>query len=393
MYECHLELHADFLKVAVKKPGAKYGVFDVLALPFGATGSVSAFLRISSAIHFIGLHMGVLWTAFFDDFTAICPSEDQENVTYAVHCLFKLLGIDFASEGKNTPDFCALFHTLGLQVDVRHLSAGFFTVGHVEKRIKELVDVLTNCEAAESVCPKDLERLHGRLVWFNSYIFGRRLNRAAKVVSRYSRSTSKTIFVSAELHVAFGDLLSYVKEAEPASISRCVGQTWFIFSDGAFEPNQVHAATIGAVLVDPCGRVRSFFGEALSAEGLEVFTRSSAHPIYELEILPVVVSVLCWHEFIKGKQLVFYIDNSAAQAAFIGATGATELAASLVEAYVRMECQYRFFPWFGRVPSHSNISDPASRLEVNHPLLPEALRISVDVTSHLRNWGLASGAR
>ena len=77
--------HADFLKVAVKKPGSSYGVFDMLALPLGATGSVSGFLRISAAVHFIGLHMGVLWTSFFDDFTAICPCEDQESVTYAVH--------------------------------------------------------------------------------------------------------------------------------------------------------------------------------------------------------------------------------------------------------------------------------------------------------------------
>ena len=110
------DFHASFLKIAVKKPGGTYGVFDVLALPFGATGSVSAFLRVSSALHFIGLHMGVLWTSFFDDFTAICPADDQESVTYAVHCLFKLLGIDFAEEGKKAPDFSQLFQTLGLQI-------------------------------------------------------------------------------------------------------------------------------------------------------------------------------------------------------------------------------------------------------------------------------------
>ena len=145
--------------------------------------------------------------------------------------------------------------------------------------------------------------------------------------------------------------------------------------------------------VDPCGRVCSFFGEAIPEAGISIFTQASAHPIYELEILPVVVGVACWKEFICNKQVVFYIDNSAAQAAFIGATGATDLASKLVDIYVQLECQSCFFPWFGRVPSHSNISDPASRLEVNHPLLPEAFRLSVDVFSHLSNWGLASGAR
>ena len=265
--------HADFLKVAVKKPGSSYGVFDVLALPFGATGSVSGFLRISAAIHFIGLHMGVLWTSFFDDFTAICPLEDQEGVAYAVNCLFKMLGIDFASEGKKAPHFSGLFNTLGLQLDVRRLSDGLFTVGHTEKRINELVKALSDYSGRDMVTPKDLEKLHGRLVWFNSYIFGRKLNRAV---------------FEGDLKLALDHIFEYVGEAEPASISRCVGQTWFLFSDGAYEPFNAHAASIGAVLVDPCGRVCSFFGEALDDECRDIFTKSSCHPIYELETLALL---------------------------------------------------------------------------------------------------------
>ncbi len=70
----------------------------------------------------------------------------------------------------------------------------------------------------------------------------------------------------------------------------------------------------------------------------------------------------------------FYIDNSAAQAAFIGATGATDLASALLDAYVHLES------WnVNAVSSHgleerphiATFSDPASRLEVNHLLLPE----------------------
>lgn len=46
--------HAEKLRIAVKKPIAGVAYFKVLALPFGATGSVAAFLRISSAIAFVG---------------------------------------------------------------------------------------------------------------------------------------------------------------------------------------------------------------------------------------------------------------------------------------------------------------------------------------------------
>ena len=37
-------------------------------LPFGATGSVSSFLKVSMAIWYIGVRaLGLCWTAFFDD--------------------------------------------------------------------------------------------------------------------------------------------------------------------------------------------------------------------------------------------------------------------------------------------------------------------------------------
>ena len=191
---------------------------------------------------------------------------------------------------------------------------------------------------------------------------------------------------------ALDHILEYVGEAEPASVSGCVGQTWFLFSDGAYELHNAHAATIGAVLVDPCGRVCSFFGEALDDECRDIFTKSSCHPIYELEILPVVVAVECWKDFISGKQLVCYIDSSAAQAAFLGATGATELASALLEAYT-WTWSVSAVSFHGSVEFLHIASDPASRLEVNHPLLPERLRVSVDIALHLGSWGLASGAR
>ena len=45
--------HHELLKIAVRKPGGSYQLFRVGALPFGAVGSVTAFLRISNCISFI----------------------------------------------------------------------------------------------------------------------------------------------------------------------------------------------------------------------------------------------------------------------------------------------------------------------------------------------------
>ena len=45
---------AQRLKIALKDGGDSVKFFDVLALPFGATGSVVAFLRIAASLAYIG---------------------------------------------------------------------------------------------------------------------------------------------------------------------------------------------------------------------------------------------------------------------------------------------------------------------------------------------------
>ena len=284
------EFNSKFLKVAVKKPKSTYGVFDVLALPFGSTGSVSAFLRISAALHFIGLHMGILWTSFFDDFTAVCPACDAESVSFSIHCLFPMLGIDYASEGKKAPDFSQFFNTLGLVVDTRELARGTVTIGHTEKRSNEILSTLKVLLADKSVTPKALERLHGRLVWYNSFIFGRKLNQAVQVISSFSRVSTNQVSVEGSLRDALLEISFFLDGARPAKVHRSLAHTWYVFTDGAFEPQSKCPASVGGVLINPHGQVVELFGEVLPSSCVDIFTRASEHPIYELEIFPLYLA-------------------------------------------------------------------------------------------------------
>ena len=47
--------HSSKLRIAMEKPGGGVAYFKVLALPFGATGSVATFLRLSASIAYIGV--------------------------------------------------------------------------------------------------------------------------------------------------------------------------------------------------------------------------------------------------------------------------------------------------------------------------------------------------
>ena len=83
--------------------------------------------------------------------------------------------------------------------------------------------------------------------------------------------------------------------------------------------------------MNPRGKVVSFFGAYLPN-----------HPIYELEILPLLVAVKIWSTYIVGKLVVHYLDNDAARSAFVRAHTSTDLGAVLIAEYVEFEYKFLF---------------------------------------------------
>ena len=381
--------HAERLRIAVKRPGGGIGYFKVLALPFGATGSVAAFLRISAAIAYVGTKgLSIPWSVFFDDYTALSPKGLEADTTFYAEALFKLLGINFASEGSKAPPFSEKFKTLGLIVDAENAKEKTVRLGHTPERSSELLDTLNEILSHDQVSTKTLEQLHGRIVWFRTFIFGRKLNAATRTLSWFSRKPFPRIALENKLRGALIDLKNHLMKSTTVSINRDLNETWIIFTDGAFEPTNEQPASIGGILVHPSGKVVSYFGAYISGSLLNDFLAESRHPIYELEIFPVVVAIRAWSKFIMGKLVVHYLDNDAARSAFIRASASTSLGTTLVTDYVNFEYKCRFSPWFARVASHSNPADQPSRLDFSPIWLRDAERFELVLPEHLSQWGI-----
>ena len=181
------------LKIAVKNPDKGVSYFNVLALPFGATGSVVAFLRVSAAIAHVGVHgLYLPWTAFFDDYTIVCPEGSEDQTTFFVESLFKLVGISYAAEGHKAPPFTESFKALGLLVDAGNFTQGSIELGHTPERKTELIEAIGSIIHEGHTTPKALEKLHGRMVWYNSFIFGRKLNFSVRRISKFARLSFKS---------------------------------------------------------------------------------------------------------------------------------------------------------------------------------------------------------
>eukprot|EP00435_Cladocopium_sp_Y103_P008352 s3129_g2.t1 len=226
----------------------------------------------------------------------------EDDTTFFAESLFKLLGLDFAAEGSKAPPFSCEFRTLGLMVKTSEFLQGKVELGHTPERREELfgnTGVTIEIGQSDRFCPGMREDQLRR------FRFDEKLIGALAVLQRHLKPSLNVV------------------------VSRDVNQTWCIFTDGAYEPDQEHAASIGGVLVHPLGKVVSFFGASLNRSLLDEFLSESKHPISELEIFPLVVAVRAWSHFLKDQLVV--LDNDAARSAFIRADAGTRLGCALIE--------------------------------------------------------------
>ncbi len=368
----------DILRIAVNQPGESIpAMFGVNALPFGAVGSVSGFLRISHSLWYIGTAgLGLCWTAFYDDFSVLTRSELLHSTTMSCELLFKLLGVDYADSGKKAVPFSENFKMLGLVVNTEKAAAGVMTISHTPERKQELTSTMKTVLDSGSLTPKDAERLRGRMVFFEGYTFGRIANSAVKRLGRASLNQSSSNVLVSELKSSLTFLMQRVASAEPISIERRMLSTWLVFTDGACVADDKFGG-IGGLLISPTGKCACFFSSAVPIWMMEKLSQKSANPIHELELLPLVLALSLWQRFLDGSQVVWYIDNESARMAAIKGSGETEHASLIIDAFVRIECNSQIKSWFSRVPSHSNPADGVSRLLCDLPQSLGAERTTV----------------
>ena len=366
----------DLLRIVVNTNGADEPVtLGVNTLPFGAVGSVAGFLRIFTAVWFIGMAaLKICWTAFYDDFTTFCRTHLTKNTEWAITSLFRLLGLDFATEGPKAPDFSSVFKSLGLQVDLSAADRKVARVGHTTERREELAQTVKDHLNKGELSARHAEQLRGRMVFFEGFAFGRTTNQALKQVSLRAESSGDQCKIDDTLRRALEIILVRVGVAEPLEITVQAFDTFYMFTDGAFEEQK---GSIGGVLFDSTGRPLEFFAVLLSEVSMVPFLAQSRNPIYELELLPVTVAFSLWAKRLHHKQLMCYLDNDAARAALIKGKGSTDLSDIIVHQAMVYETEHALLSWYARVPTASNPADDPSRLNFEHLLSAGAKRVSV----------------
>ena len=274
----------DFVRIAVNKPGAKDPVLLGLnALPFGAIGSVAGFLRISFAIWWIGVFgMGVAWSAYFDDYSSLTRPELASNTHWAISSLFELIGLQYAKDGSKAPPFNDVFRMLGLMVNMVEAPSLRFSVGHTDERITELKQCLRDIISNGQLSTKEAERVRGRMIFFECYVFGRIANLDLKEFGNLCRLGRTSCVLDECENFVVQKLLARLDSAKPVSLGINNLSTWLIFTDGACEDGST-TGSIGGVLIAPNHRVVHHFGCNATTEVMRHLLLASKHPIHELD--------------------------------------------------------------------------------------------------------------
>ena len=225
---------------------------------------------------------------------------------------------------------------------------------------------------------KGAERLRGRLQWFETFAYGRIAHQALRTISGIASSGRDKGNLTILERQALTFLRDRVLQAPPTKVLKTSLESWIVFSDGACEGDERKKGTIGAVLVDPLGKVVKYFSETVPQVWMDAFLEGSTHPIFELEVLPVLCSLLVWEPLFKNSQCVFYLDNEAARGALVKASTSTEWGKSMIHQFVLTEMDAQIRVWFTRVPTSSNIADRPSRMDSTELDALGVTRSSVD---------------
>ena len=357
----------DLLRVATwDSEQQRVAYLGLNALPFGAVGSVSAFLRISIALWYIGIvGLDLCWSAFFDDFTLISRECHCNSAAVSAEALFTLLGIKYATEGNKSVAFSKTVKSLGVVLGLDNIAdddgCTSFSIGHTDSRVRELSTCIADILAKGSISSKEAERLRGRMQWFETFAFGRVANQPMRVLSKLASSNRSSLKLTAPDVSSLTFLKDRVLTAPPVRISKISMNTVLIFTDGSCEGEDSLKGGVGGILINEWGAAISCFSEEVPSYIMEDLKHYSSHPIFELEILPVLCGILAWSAYLSSKQCVFYLDNEAAQGALVKGSSETSYAASMLRLFTEFEMNLQIKTWIARVPTSSNPADKPSR--------------------------------
>ena len=372
---------APFATISLWDPvGKRVVFFDSVVLPFGSTGSVFGFNRVSAAIKHLLEHVAMVnASAFFDDYTVLEYSKMQESADGAVLGLLKLIGWDVSFD-KLSP-FSGSFRALGVFFELQVLVDGGIRVSNTEARKEAVREEIDRILESGTLSQSEASSLRGRLVFTEAQHWSR--CGAATATALSDRANQRTGFdvVTPELRssLLFAKWLvchAPAREFYPLASKK----VHLFFTDGSADGTVLQKVGVGGLYLPPDGGRPEYFSEQVPADLVALWqSGGSRQCIMQGELLPVVIAKRLWGSRTLGARCLTFVDNDSARESLVRGTSSNSFSKALLLHSVIEDAKSGALHWYSRVSSEGNPSDEPSRM--NSSLMEKlgALRVRVEL--------------
>lgn len=338
--------------------------YEGVALPFGSVCAVMAFNRMARALRIILSELFFLVnTNFFDDFCQLEVPALCKSAWDTAELVMKLLGWRISmSDDKRLP-FSKSFNMLGAVVDFTEIHSGKILIRNKQSRLDDISALVNSILESSSIPSSLVETLKGRMLYAAGHTFGRCTHLATQLISRAARK-GPMILVDDQLSSALAGALASLLNSKPRVVRSWSGnKPAVVFTDGACEEDGLKV-THGAVLYDGQTGKAQMFGDNVPSSWVELWRKSGRRQlICQAEIFPVIVAKATWSEILRGRSVIWFIDNNSALSARIRSFSPVIDNFSLLVINAQLDVEIDCLNWYARVPSPSNLGDAPSRLE------------------------------
>ena len=332
--------------------------YESVALPFGSVSAVMCFNRMARALRIIMAELFlVVNTNFFDDFCQIEIEDLCDSSWSTAEMVMKLLGWISVSDEKRLP-FAGSFQMLGAVMDFSESSRGVISVKNKQSRLDDISALVNSIVAKEDAPMSQLETLKGRLLYASGHTFGKCTQLAIHLISK-SVKGGKVAKVDSQLRQVLLSALKTLVDACPRRVSSWTGRPpVLVFTDGACEEEGTNVSH-GAVLVDLYYNQYLYFGDSVPRTN-KWKTGGKTQLIGQAEIFPILVAKKTWRSNLENRPVLWFVDNSSAQAAWIRSFSPILENYELLTINAAMDVALQSLHWYSRVPSKANPGDAPS---------------------------------
>jgi hypothetical protein len=299
--------------------------------------------------------------------------------------MLDLLGWEVSMSEKKRFSFEQRFVSLGVQISYGRLADRTITVSNKPGRMESLETAIGNVKAVGKLGFRDALSIKGKIAYAEGQLFGRVAAPLCRFLSSWS-SKGVERKVSPELSFLLSSSLEALKQAKPRLV-KCDDpvEPVVVFIDGACEPQ---GTSIGGIMFCP-GFKPLAFGAILDTDTVDSWKTSvdQTQVIGQAELCPLIVARYTWAEYLRGRRVIYFIDNDSARLACVKSYSPVLSSLNLIMQGLAWDSIFESSAWYGRVPTASNPADDPSRMDsklvkelfgarIVDPIFPPGVRAS-----------------